>query len=123
MSPTGTDADDPLAWARDHTPILRSYQEEYGDTEPLEGYTVAFASHLEAKSGVAIETLRAAGAEVLFAPSEPQSTHGPVVEALDAREGITAFAWEGMSDEEFDDRPVGALWFARREQHLGPGRP
>ena len=103
MSPTGTDADDPLAWARDHTPILRSYQEEYGDTEPLEGYTVAFASHLEAKSGVAIETLRAAGAEVLFAPSEPQSTHGPVVEALDAREGITAFAWEGMSDEEFDD--------------------
>ena len=103
MSPTGTDADDPLAWARDHTPILRSYQEEYGDTEPLEGCTVAFASHLEAKSGVAIETLRAAGAEVLFAPSEPQSTHGPVVEALDAREGITAFAWEGMSDEEFDD--------------------
>ena len=103
MSPTGTDADDPLAWARDHTPILRSYQEEYGDTEPLGGYTVAFASHLEAKSGVAIETLRAAGAEVLFAPSEPQSTHGPVVEALDAREGITAFAWEGMSDEEFDD--------------------
>ena len=40
---------------------------------------------------------------MLFAPSEPQSTHGPVVEALDAREGITAFAWEGMSDEEFDD--------------------
>ena len=40
---------------------------------------------------------------MLFAPSEPQSTHGDVVDALDAREGITAFAWEGMTDEEFDD--------------------
>jgi len=47
--------------------------------------------------------LREAGADVLFAPSEPQSTHGAVVDALDAREGITAFAWEGMTDEEFDE--------------------
>lgn len=62
---------------------------------------MAFASHLEPKTGVAIETLRAAGAEVLFTPSEPQSTHGPVVEELDARDGITAFACEGMTDEEF----------------------
>jgi len=98
-----TDPDDPLAWARDYTPILKSFQAEYGESTPLEGYTVAFASHLEAKTGVAIETLHEAGAEVLFAPSEPQSTHGEVVESLDARDGITAFAWEGMTDEEFDE--------------------
>ncbi|PSQ46196.1 adenosylhomocysteinase [Halobacteriales archaeon SW_7_65_23] len=97
-----TDSDDPLAWARDYTPILKSFQEEYGENKPLEGYTIAFASHLEAKTGVAIETLHEAGAEVLFAPSEPQSTHGEVVEALDARDGITAFAQEGMTDEAFD---------------------
>ena len=97
-----TDPDDPLAWARDYTPILKSFQEEYGENKPLEGYTIAFASHLEAKTGVAIETLHEAGAEVLFAPSEPQSTHGEVVEALDARDGITAFAQEGMTDEAFD---------------------
>jgi adenosylhomocysteinase len=96
------DAEDPLAWARDYMPVLASLGEEYGETEPLDGYTVAFASHLETNSGVAIETLHEAGAEVLFAPSEPQSTHGAVVEALDAREGITAFAREGMTDEEFD---------------------
>jgi len=94
---------DPLAWARDHMPVLESFREEYVESRPLSGYTVAFASHLETNSGVTIETLHAAGAEVLFAPSEPQSTHGDVVEALDAQEGITAFAWEGMSDEEFDD--------------------
>ena len=102
MTATEHDADDPLTWARDYTPILESFREEYGDSEPLAGYTVAFASHLEAKSGVTIETLHKAGAEVLFAPSEPQSTHGDVVDALDAQDGITAFAWEGMTDEEFD---------------------
>ena len=83
MTATEHDADDPLTWARDYTPILESFREEYGDSEPLAGYTVAFASHLEAKSGVTIETLHKAGAEVLFAPSEPQSTHGAVVDALD----------------------------------------
>jgi len=97
------DDGDPLTWARDHTPILASFQAEYREDAPLDGYTVAFASHLEAKSGVAIETLHAAGAEVLFAPSEPQSTHGAVVDELDSRDGITAYAWEGMSDEEFDE--------------------
>jgi adenosylhomocysteinase len=103
MSPTDTASDDPMAWARDYTPILESFSEEYGESKPLEGYTIAFASHLETKSGVTIETLHDAGAEVLFAPSEPQSTHGEVVDALDAQEGITAFAWEGMTDEEFDE--------------------
>ncbi|MFB6154486.1 MAG: adenosylhomocysteinase [Haloferacaceae archaeon] len=96
-----TDAD-PLAWARDYTPVLESLRDEYGETKPMEGYTVALATHMEAKSGVLVETLRAAGAEVLFAPSEPQSTHGDVVDYLDEQEGITSFAWEGMTDEEFD---------------------
>ncbi|MFB6173322.1 MAG: adenosylhomocysteinase, partial [Halobacteriales archaeon] len=95
--------DDPLAWTRDHTPVLASFRETYGETAPFEGATVAVATHLETKSGVFIETLHAAGAEVLFAPSEPRSTHGDVVEFLDAKDGIEAFAREGMTDEEFDD--------------------
>jgi adenosylhomocysteinase len=94
---------DPLAWTRDHTPVLTSLADEYGATRPFDGLTVAVASHLETKTGVFIETLHAAGAEVLFAPSEPQSTHGDVVEFLDAKDGIEGFAWEGMSDDEFDD--------------------
>ncbi len=95
--------DDPLAWTRDHTPVLASLAEEHGETRPFDGYTVAVASHLETKTGVFIETLAAAGATVLFAPSEPQSTHGDVVEYLDATAGVEAFAEEGMSDEAFDD--------------------
>lgn len=93
---------DPLAWTRDYTPILQSFSEEYSESKPFDGYTIAVASHLETKTGVLIETLCAAGAEVLFAPSEPQSTHGDVVEWLDEHDDIQAFAWEGMTDEEFE---------------------
>ncbi|MDG5777952.1 adenosylhomocysteinase [Haloarculaceae archaeon H-GB2-1] len=95
------DREDPLAWARDHMPIHESLAEQYGESEPFDGYTVAVASHLETNTGVLIETLSRAGAEVLFTPSEPQSTHGDVVAFLDSYEGITAYAEEGMSDEEF----------------------
>jgi adenosylhomocysteinase len=56
-----TDDTDPLAWTRDYTPILRSLAAEYGETQPLAGYSVALASHLEQKTGVLVETLRDAG--------------------------------------------------------------
>lgn len=98
-----TETEDPLAWTRDHTPLLRSLADEFGTTEPFAGLTVAVASHLETKTGVFVEALNAAGAEVLFAPSEPQSTHGDVIEFLDARDGYEAFAEEGMTDEAFED--------------------
>ena len=100
---TEPETDDPLVWTRDHTPLLQSFAEEFGRERPFDGLTVAVASHLETKTGVLIETLRAAGAEVLFAPSEPQSTHGDVVRFLDAQEGYEAFAHEGMTDEEFEE--------------------
>lgn len=94
---------DPLTWTRDHTPLLRSYQTEYGDDRPLEGYSIGVATHMEAKSGVFVETLHAAGAEVLFTGSEPHSTKGPVVEYLDSIDGITSFVAEGMTEEEWVD--------------------
>ncbi|MFW6265890.1 MAG: adenosylhomocysteinase, partial [Halanaeroarchaeum sp.] len=94
--------DDPLAWTRDYTPILRSLAEEYGETKPLEGYSVALASHLEQKTGILVETLRDAGAEVLVTGSEPHSTKASVVDALRDQEGIETFIEAGMSDEEWE---------------------
>jgi adenosylhomocysteinase len=94
---------DALSWARANTPVLQSLAAEHATDTPFAGLTVAVATHLEAKSGVLVETLATAGASVAFAPSEPQSTHGDVVEVLDAQDGITAYAWEGMSDDEFAD--------------------
>ncbi len=94
--------DDPLAWTRDYTPILRSLAAEYGETNPLEGYSVALASHLEQKTGVLVETLRDAGAEVLVTGSEPYSTKGVVVDALRDQEGVETFVEAGMSEEAWE---------------------
>ena len=93
---------DPLAWTRDYTPILRSLAAEYGDSRPLDGDTIAVASHLEAKTGVLIETLREAGAHVLVTGSEPYSTKADVVRALDEQDGIELFVEHGMSEETWE---------------------
>ena len=91
--------EDPLAWSRDYTPVLRSLADEHGDTGPLDGYTVAVASHLETKTGVFVETLHAAGAQVLVTGSEPHSTVGDVVRALETYDGVTTFVEAGMGEE------------------------
>jgi S-adenosylhomocysteine hydrolase len=112
--------DDPLSWARAHCPILTSLQAEYGDTKPFDGYTVAVATHLESKSGVLIETLYETGAEVLFTPSEPQSTKSSVIEAFSDIDGVRAFAREGMSDTAFE-RQRRALLEREPDLILGDG--
>jgi hypothetical protein len=65
-----TDADtdpdvDPLAWARDHMPVLDALRDRDAGDAPFDGETVAVSSHLEATTGVFIETLAEAGAHVL----------------------------------------------------------
>lgn len=93
--------DDPLAWTRDYTPILRSLAEEYRETEPLSDYTVALASHLEQKTGILVETLRDAGANVLVTGSEPHSTKSEVVDALRDQPRIETFVEAGMTEAEW----------------------
>jgi adenosylhomocysteinase len=96
-------SDDPLAWSRDYTPVLRSLADEHRDEQPLDGFTVAVASHLEAKTGVFVETLHAAGADVLVTGSEPHSTEASVVEALRQVDGIRTFVEAGMSEAAWVD--------------------
>ena len=112
---------DALTWARANTPVLQSLATAHATDTPFAGLTVAVATHLEAKSGVLIETLAAAGASVAFTPSEPQSTHGDVVDTLDAQDAITAYAWEGMTDEEFADAQHTLLETERPEIILDDG--
>jgi len=91
-----------LEWARNHMPIHARLRELYADEKPLQGMTVAVCSHLEAKTGVLIETLAAAGAKVLFTGSEPMSTQDDVVAALNEQPNITGYTERGLSDEEFE---------------------
>ena len=95
-------AADPLARLWDRTPVLKRLRETGKEERPLEGTTVAVCAHLEPKTGIFVETLRDAGADVLCTPNVPGSVHGDVVEHLDDQAGITAFAAEEMSEAELD---------------------
>lgn len=90
-----------LAWARAHMPIHAILRERFHRDPPLKGVTVAVCSHLEAKTGVFIETLAAAGAEVVFTGSEPHSTQDDVVAALNEQPGLTGYARHGADEASF----------------------
>ncbi|PSQ92422.1 MAG: adenosylhomocysteinase [Proteobacteria bacterium SW_6_67_9] len=98
-----------LDWARSHMPIHARLRTLYGESRPLAGLTVGVCSHLEAKTGVLIETLAAAGARVVFTGSEPMSTQDDVVAALDKQPGIEAFAAHGLNDAAFDARQLALI--------------
>jgi adenosylhomocysteinase len=91
-----------LDWARQHMPIHARLRALHQETQPLDGLTVGVCSHLEAKTGVLIESLAALGAEVLFTGSEPFSTQDDVVAALDEQSRIRAFARHGVDDATFE---------------------
>lgn len=89
-----------LDWAREHMPIHAELRRLYGTLRPFAGLTVAVGSHIEAKTGVFIETLAAAGAEVLFTASVAATTQDDVVAALNEMDGIEGFARRAADTDE-----------------------
>lgn len=88
-----------LDWARNHMPVHAELRRRYADTAPFEGLTIAVCSHIEAKTGVFIETLAAAGARVVFTCSQPSSTQDDVVAALCEAPGIAGFARHDLDED------------------------
>ncbi len=89
-----------LEWAEAHMPVVVRLREKYSVERPLEGYRVSMVLHVTKETGVLARTLRAWGAEVYLAASNPLSTQDDVAAAL-AEEGIHVYAWRGMSPEEY----------------------
>ncbi|MFP4130150.1 MAG: adenosylhomocysteinase, partial [Halorhodospira sp.] len=98
-----------LDWARAHMPVLAALRERLRDEQPFAGLTVAVCSHIEAKTGILLETLAAAGAEVVFTGSEPGSSQDDVVAALNEQAGITGYARRGVSEGRLAELHAQAL--------------
>lgn len=90
-----------LEWAARHMPVLSMIREDFARRQPLQGMTLLCVLHLEAKTGYLLQTLQAAGADVVACASNPLSTQDDVVAAL-ADSGITVYAIHGESLEEYD---------------------
>ncbi len=89
-----------LDWARGRMPMLASIRARFEKEKPLKGLSIGTCLHLEKKTGVLLETLKAGGANVFAASCNPLTTDDSVAAAL-AKNGINVFAWAGQSNEEY----------------------
>ncbi|SHK87438.1 adenosylhomocysteinase [Desulforamulus aeronauticus] len=91
-----------IDWVRQHMPVLNVIREQFEKEQPFKGYRVAVSIHLEAKTAYLAEVLKAGGAEVSIAGSNPLSTQDDVAAAL-AVAGLNVYSWYNATDEEYKD--------------------
>jgi len=89
-----------IEWAEMHMPVLMRIRERLARTRPLEGIRIAACLHVTKETAVLVKTLKAAGAEVYLAASNPLSTQDDVAAAL-VEEGVHVFAWRGMGVRDY----------------------
>ncbi|OYT63016.1 MAG: adenosylhomocysteinase [Thermofilum sp. ex4484_15] len=89
-----------IYWAQRQMPVLSKVKEEFEKTKPLEGITISGSLHVTKETAVLVLTLKAGGAKVYLAPSNPLSTQDEVAAAL-ASLGIHVYAWRNMSVKEY----------------------
>ena len=80
-----------IDWVRQHMPVLNEIRAQFEKEQPFKGYRVAVCIHLEAKTAYLAEVLRAGGAEVSIAGSNPLSTQDDVAAAL-AAAGLNVYS-------------------------------
>lgn len=89
-----------IEWAESRMPVLLYLREKYSKSKPLKGAKISGCLHVTKETAVLVRTLIAAGAEVSWCGCNPLSTQDDVAAAL-ATEGVSIYAWHGMSVEEF----------------------
>ncbi|NJD98197.1 adenosylhomocysteinase [Thermococcus sp. LS1] len=97
-----------IDWVSRFMPVLQSIREDFEKKQPFKGVRIAATLHLEMKTAFLLLTLKAAGAEVSAAASNPLSTQDDVVAAL-AKAGVKVYAVRGESLEEYYENMHRAL--------------
>lgn len=98
-----------IDWARRAMPALAAIRERFTRTRPLSGLRVVAALHVTAETANLMAALRAGGAELALAASNPLSTQDDVVAALVAEHGIDVFARRGADRATYDRHIEQAL--------------
>lgn len=91
-----------IDWVSQHMPVLNEIRSQFEREQPFKGYRVAVCIHLEAKTAYLAEVLKAGGAKVSIAGSNPLSTQDDVAAAL-AVAGINVYSWYNATEEEYFD--------------------
>src|SRR2546428_7786163 len=89
-----------ISIAEKEMPGLMSIREKYAPSRPLAGVRVTGSLHMTIQTAVLIETLADLGASVRWASCNIFSTQDHAAAAI-AKSGLSVFAWEGGSLEEY----------------------
>jgi adenosylhomocysteinase len=100
-------------------PLLAALMERFGRERPFDGLAIAACLHITAETAMLVRLLRAGGAAVSLAASNPLSTQDDIAAALAARYGIAVFARAGV-DRRGYYRHIELALSAPPE---GPGNP
>ena len=84
-----------IEWAEREMPVLRQIRERFERERPLDGLRIGACLHVTTETANLMRTLKAGGAEVVLAASNPLSTKDDVAAALVAEYGIGVFARRG----------------------------
>lgn len=87
-----------VRWAEQHMPVLMDIRKDFEKKKPLKGVRIAACLHVTKETAVLIKTLKAGGAKVALAGSNPLSTNDSVAAYL-AKKGIAVYAWRGNNKE------------------------
>ena len=90
-----------IEWAERDMPVLRSVRERFEKEQLFAGKVLAAVLHVTAETANLVRTLKAGGANVFLAASNPLSTQDDVAAALVQEYGIPTFAIKGESTDTF----------------------
>jgi adenosylhomocysteinase len=88
-----------LGWAESHMPVLGGLRRRFETERPFKGLTVSMVLHTESKTAVLALAVKAGGADVRVAASNPLSTDDDAVAVL-RDQGVETLAVKGESVEE-----------------------
>jgi adenosylhomocysteinase len=90
-------------------PLLAALHARFAAERPFEGLTIAACLHVTAETAVFVRALRAGGATVRLAASNPLSTQDDIAAALAARDGVEVFARAGVDRDTYYEHIALAL--------------
>jgi adenosylhomocysteinase len=113
-----------ITYAERSMPLLAALRSRFTADRPFDGLTVAACLHVTAETAVFVRALRAGGARVRLAASNPLSTQDDIAAALAARDGVEVFAKAGVDRDTYYQHIVLALGAGAdpaNEGGAGPG--
>lgn len=89
-----------IGWAARAMPVLTAIGERFAAERPLDGLRIAACLHVTAETAVLMGALRAGGAEISLAASNPLSTQDDVAQAL-GEYGLRVHALAGVDRQTY----------------------